>query len=505
MTITTKLPDPAPFPVPSVVTSLIGGEKVAPSGGYRIPVVYPATEEVVSELREADAAEVDLAVKAARKAFDHGPWPKMGVDERQKYLHRIADLILQNAEELAYLECLNTGLTMSGLTGMQIPRAAYNFRFFSEVISQTPGQVFTQNANYLTYVWREPVGVAGLIAPWNAPTALASMKVASAIAFGNTCVLKPSEVTPLALARFVDICHEAGLPPGVVNLVNGRGTETGQAIVKHDGVDVVSFTGGTTTGRKIAALAGEGLKKVTMELGGKSANIIFADADLEKALDGALAGIYSTNGQQCLAGSRILVQRKIAEEFMGRFVERAKKITVGDPLSRSTELGPLAFETHMNRVLSYAEIARKEGGTVLTGGQRHAGFNKGFFIEPTAVLAPSNNTRVAQEEIFGPFAAFIIFDTVDEAIEIANNNKFGLVGYCWTSNLNTAMRVSREVRAGVIWVNTTMMRELRAPFGGYKESGIGREGSMSCMELYTEEKTVTIPVGNIHIPQFGKR
>jgi acyl-CoA reductase-like NAD-dependent aldehyde dehydrogenase len=301
----------------------------------------------------------------------------------------------------------------------------------------------------------------------------------------------------------VEIFHEAGLPPGVVNLVNGRGTVTGDALVNHPGIDMVGFTGGTTTGRAIAATAGRNLKPVALELGGKSANIIFDTADVERALDGALAGIFGNNGQQCLAGSRILVQRGIADAFIERFVARARKIRLGDPLLATTDIGPLAFRQHMERVLSFVDVAKADGATLLTGGKRSAAHERGWFIEPTAVMAPSNDARVCQEEIFGPFATFLTFDTLDEAISIANNSKFGLVNYVWSEDLNTVMRCSRDIRAGTVWVNTPMMRELRAPFGGYKESGIGRDGPQASLEFFTELKATIIPIDPVKMHRYG--
>ena len=493
-----------PFRVVERVTSLIDGAVVPPRAyGNDLPVIYPATEETVSRLREADAAEVDVAVHAARRAFDSGPWPRMTLDARKDILYRIRDVIRSHTDELAYLECLNTGLPIARVRE-QIGRASRNFEFFAEVASTMKGETYTGLAGYLTYVTREPKGVGALIAPWNAPIALASMRVATCIAFGNTCVLKPSEYTPLSMLRMVELFHEAGLPPGVVNLVNGRGGVTGVALVSHPGIDMVGFTGGTHTGAAIMSAAGRRLKPCILELGGKSANIVHASADLDRALDGALGGIYSNNGQQCLAGSRILVQRSIAEEFIARFVERARRIRIGNPMDPATELGPLAFEEHMKRVLSFAEVARADGATLLTGGCRAAAFDRGYFVEPTAVLATGNQSRICQEEIFGPFATFLAYDTIEEAIAIANDSPFGLVAYVWAGDLGVVMRASRELRAGTVWVNTTMVRELRAPFGGYKQSGVGRDGATSSVEFFTEQKTTTIPIEPAPLPRFGR-
>lgn len=491
------------FPIVDTVTSLINGERLpARSGTHRIPIINPTDERVLSHLQEADAAEVNAAVVSARRAFDQGPWPRMDITERNDILYSIRDHLRKHAEELAYLECLNTGLPLISVR-RHVDRMARNFEFFAEVASTTHGETYTQSKGYVTYVTREPRGVAGCIAPWNAPLSLASMRVATCIPFGNTCVLKPSEYTPLSMLRMVEIFHEAGLPPGVVNLVNGRGHITGDALVNHAGVDMIGFTGGTGTGRAIAATAGRNLKPVALELGGKSANIICDTADVERALDGALSGIYGNNGQACLAGSRILLQRGIADAFIERFVARSRKIKIGDPMLPSTEIGPLAFEQHMQRVLSYVEVAKSDGATLLTGGRRSPAHDRGWFIEPTAVLAPHNEARVCQEEIFGPFASFLIFDTVEEAVAIANASKFGLVSYVWTEDLSTAMRCARDIRAGTVWVNTAMIRDLRAPFGGYKESGIGRDGPQASLEFFTELKATIIPIDPVKGHRYG--
>jgi 5-carboxymethyl-2-hydroxymuconic-semialdehyde dehydrogenase/aminomuconate-semialdehyde/2-hydroxymuconate-6-semialdehyde dehydrogenase len=491
------------FPVRERVTAFIDNEFLEPGPGLPLPVVYPATEARVSLVEEADAAMVDRAVAAARAAFDRGPWPRMAVAERQSALRRLAALIRAHAEELAWLECLNSGIPMRHLMNGQIPRAALNFEFFAEFIGQGAGQVYTQDSRYLTLVTREPIGVAALIGPWNSPLALTSMKIAGCIAFGNCCVAKPAEQTPLAVARLMELIREAGLPPGVVNMVNGRGPVTGDAMVRHPGVDLVSFTGGTATGRAILIAAGAGLKPCSLELGGKSANIVFASADLERALDGALLGIFSNNGQQCLAGSRILVERSIADDFIAAFVARAARLRIGDPMDPATEIGPLAFRAHLDRVLSYVDVARADGAQLLIGGGVAPGFARGIYMQPTAVLAPGNHARICQEEVFGPFATFVTFDGFDEAIAIANDSRFGLVSYVWTEHMATALAASRAIRSGVVWVNTPMVRELRAPFGGFKDSGMGREGGHSSMQFYTGEKTTTIPIAAAPIARMG--
>jgi len=494
-----------PRAAPQRITAFIDNDFLPPGSGHVLPIVYPATEERISELEEAGEAVVDRAVRAARNAFDHGPWPRLAVAERQAILRRIGALVRQHADELAYLECLNSGIPMQHLARGQIPRAAQNFEFFAEFIGQYAGQIYTQDPRYLTLVTREPVGVAALIGPWNAPLALTSMKIAGCIAFGNCCVAKPAEQTPLAVARLMELIREAGVPDGVVNMVNGRGTVTGEALIRNPGIDVVSFTGGTSTGRTIMAAAGAGLKPCSLELGGKSANLIFASADFDRALDGALLGIYSNNGQQCLAGSRILVERSIADDFIAAFAERTRKLRIGDPMDPGTEIGPLAFRAQFERVLSYPTIAVADGSTLLVGGKRAEGFARGLYVEPTAVLAPDNRSRICQEEVFGPFATFLTFDTFDEAIAIANDSRFGLVSYVWSQDITVALKASSMIRSGVVWVNTPMVRELRAPFGGFKESGMGREGGLASMQFYTGEKTTTIPFGSVPMQRLGFR
>ncbi len=492
-----------PITPPTRVQGLVAGAPSA-GGGAELPVFYPATGEQIATLIEDSPQTVTQAVAAARHAFDKGPWAGLSVEQRQAYLYACRQVILDHADELARLECAATGLLLRELKSRHMERAAYNFKFFAEYIGQAQGARYDQSAGYLTTVTRMPVGVAALVAPWNAPVALASMKIAAALAFGNTCVVKPSEQTPLALARLVQLLQDV-LPDGVIHLVNGRGHVTGHALVDQPDVDVISFTGGTHTGRTIMATAGRHLTPCTMELGGKSANIIFASADVERALDGALLGIFSNNGQQCLAGSRILVQSSIFDSFVDRFVQRAQRLRVGDPTAEDTELGPLASLTHMNRVLGFAASVTADNGRLLTGGRHRDDLGNGYFIEPTAAHVPTGNAKVAQEEIFGPFATFLSFDTTEQAIAMANDTAYGLVSYVWSDHLPTVTHVSESMRSGVVWVNTPMMRELRAPFGGMQASGVGREGGEACERFYTEEKTVTMPKGLPPLRALGKQ
>ena len=481
-------------------TSFIDGKWVTGEGAARVPIVSPMTEETIAEIAEADAAEVDRAVQAARAAFASGEWRRSTVAHRQQVLRRVAALIRERKEEIADREVCNTGVPIKQVLGRHVLRAAANFEFFADFIGQSHNESYEQEAPYLTIVRREPVGVAALVAPWNAPLALATMEMAGALAFGNCAILKPSELTPLEFVPLMEILKEAGIPDGVVGLVNGTGPETGAALVGHPGVDAVAFIGGTETGRHIARAAAGNLSKYTAELGGKSANIITANCDLERALDASLIGIFSNNGQQCLAGSRILVEAPVAERFIEKFVARAQALRIGDPYDPETELGPVISRAQYERVLGFA---RGEGVEVLTGGKRAEGFDKGFYVEPTVARARDNSMPVCQEEIFGPFATFLTYETIDEAIAIANDSEFGLVAYLWSDDLPTVMRVQDALEAGTIWVNTQVARDLRAPFGGYKNSGVGRTGGLSSRALFTEEKVVTIPMESFPIARLG--
>ena len=469
--------------------AIIAGKSHAGKTG--LEVLEPATGQPVARLGEADAALVDEAVGAARAAFEAGTWRKTPVDQRQAQLRACADAIDAHAAELADLECLNTGIPLRQIRERMVTRAAYNFRFFADYIGQEAGTLYEQHPGYLTMVRHEAVGVAALVAPWNAPIALGAMKIAASLAFGNSAIIKPSEIAPLGVTRMVEILLGTGLPDGVLGLVNGTGPATGAALVGHRGVDRISFTGGTGTGRAIGAAAAANLKPVTMELGGKSANVIFADADFERAVDGALVSIFANNGQQCLAGSRILVQRAILDRFLAAFVPRAAALRIGDPRDMATEIGPVISEGQRQRMLRFAEIARTDGATLLLGG--HALERPGFYVAPTVALTTNHDSQLCQDEIFGPFATIIAFDDEADAVRLANGTDFGLVSYVWTESLQRAMRMQEAMAAGVVWVNTPMMRELRAPFGGYGDSGIGAEGGKACAQFYAREKTITIP------------
>ncbi len=483
-------------------TAIIDARPVRGSG-TPFDVVDPATEEVIATIPGAEDALVDRAVTSARAAFDKGDWRLLPVADKQKVLRDSADAIDAAADAIADIECANTGLPYSQVRGRQVGRAADNFRFFADYIGQMTAELYEQEANYLTYVRREPMGVAALISPWNSPLALGSMKIASAIAFGNSCVIKPAEQAPLGLTLMTQVIQDAGLPPGVVNLVNGLGVESGDRLVRHPQVDGVSFTGGTRTGKIIMEAAGAMLKPSIMELGGKSANIIFDDADFDSALDGALIGIFTNNGQQCLAGSRILVQRGIYDRFVEAFVARAKKVRVGHPRDADTEVGPLMTRAHYDHVMSFIPAAEDAGARIVAGGDRAAGFDRGYYFQPTIVEVDSNSHRLCQEEIFGPFAAIMPFDTAEEAWTIANESRFGLVSYIWSRDIAKIMEGQERIFAGTVWCNTPMIRDLHAPFGGYRESGVGAEGGRAAESFYTRQKTVSIPRRPLTLPKLG--
>ena len=489
--------------LPGVVSPLVDGGAASAPELERFTHYCPATEEPLHEVENCDANTVDSAVRAARRVADESDWSRLAHADRKRVLRRMIAAIEDHAEELAAIQALEVGLPLSGLQAMHMPRTVENFEFFLEVAGTLGGHSYTQTGRYTSIVTREAAGVIALLAPWNAPLVLSSMKLAAALALGNSVVIKGSEYSAWSLRRFVEVLHEADIPPGLINLVNGRGPETGSALVEHLGVDVVGFVGGTETGKAIIRGSAEGIKKVGLELGGKSANIVTASADLERAVDGSLMAILTGNGEQCLAGSRILVQDAVAEEFIERFVTRMRSIRIGDPFDAGTELGPLAFARHRDRVLDYARIAREEGGEILCGGAPAPGFDRGYFVEPTAVRVPSNALRVCQEEIFGPFVAIQTFGDTAEAVAIANDSRFGLVSYLWSDDLPTVMEVSRALQAGTVWVNTPLTRDLRAPFGGFKQSGIGRDGLHASVELMTEEKTVMLPNAPLDLPKLG--
>lgn len=491
--------------LPSRIAAIIDGEPIAPKDARELPVINPEDGKELLRLQESDEATVNRAVSSARASFNNGTWSRAPIEERQRVLYRTADLIRENAQDLAALDSLSTGLLYHSATyGQAYFAAAGWFQYFAGLIGAAGDDLYRQLPETRAFVTREPAGVAGLFTPWNIPVMSASLKLSAALAMGNSCVLKPSEQSPLGAARLVELIHEAGLPPGVLHLVNGRGPVTGAALASNPDVNLVSFTGGETAGRFIATETAKRFAKTTMELGGKSANIIFADADLAKALDGSLTAIYANNGEGCLAGSRILVHKSVADNFIADFVQRSNQVRLGRPFDDKAELGPQSSKQQMERVLAYAEQVRNEGGEILAGGRRSNAFAEGFYVEPTVAIAKDNKARVCQEEIFGPFATFLVFETDEEAVEIANDTRFGLAAYLWTRDLQRALSVSDRLRSGTVLINTPMVRERNAPFGGFGHSGVDREGGRWSLDFYSEPKTTIMPYGERPIPTMGK-
>jgi aminomuconate-semialdehyde/2-hydroxymuconate-6-semialdehyde dehydrogenase len=481
------------------VRHFIGGRFVDSLSGRTFDGVSPIDNTVCAVVADGAPEDADRAVEAARRAFDDGPWPRMPAAERAKVLHRVADGIEARLEELAEWETRDMGKPLFEARTRDVPRAAHNFRFFADYAAQAHDKAFHAAAGMFTYTVREPAGVAALISPWNFPLMLATWKLAPALAFGCTAVLKPAEQSPVTASILAEICAEAGVPDGAVNVVQGFGPgAAGERLTTHPGVDLISFTGESTTGSAIMANAAPTLKKVSFELGGKSANIVFADADLDRALTGSIDASFRNQGEVCLAGSRLLIQRPVYEEFLARFVEHAEALPVGNPLEERTRIGPLVSAEHRDKVLSYLELGRREGAKLLTGGHQVSDgeLAGGNYLAPTVFADVDNSWRVAQEEIFGPVQVCTPFDTAQEAVALANASRYGLAGMVWTQDLDTAYRVAGAVRAGTIWVNCFFLRDLRAPFGGMKDSGIGREGGPYSEELFTEAKSVVTQ----HVP-----
>jgi betaine-aldehyde dehydrogenase len=468
----------------------IDGKWESNANGKTFPVYDPSTEEVIAQVAASEAADVDRAVKAARAAFDSGPWAQTTAQDRGRILFKLAEKIRQNAAMLAELEARNTGKPIVEAE-FDIADVATCFEYYGGLATKVTGQVNPVPANALSFVLKEPVGVAGQIIPWNYPLLMAAWKLAPAIAAGCTCVLKPAEQTPLTAMEFTNWLEEAGLPPGVVNIVNGYGETAGEALVAHPGVDKIAFTGSAAVGKIIVKSAADTLKRVTLELGGKSPNVFFADADWEAAVDGALFGVFINQGEVCSAGSRILVEKKIYSKFVEAMTEKAKRIKLGAPLERDTKMGPLVSKEQYDRVTSYLETGKKEAKTAIGGG-RPKQFSKGYYVEPTIFYDVDNGAKIAREEIFGPVASVISFDGEPEAIRIANDTPYGLAGAVWTRDIFKAFRVVKALRAGIIWVNHMQPTYVEAPWGGYKQSGFGRELGPWGVEEYLETKQVYV-------------
>ncbi len=482
------------------IDHLIHGKRVA--GTRYFETVNPATQEVLAEVAAGGAAEVNAAVQAAKDAFP--AWAGRPATERAALMRKLGELIARHVPEIAQTETKDTGQTISQTGKQLVPRAADNFHYFAEMCTRVDGHTYP-TPTHLNYTLFHPVGVCALISPWNVPFMTATWKVAPCLAFGNTAVLKMSELSPLTAARLGELALEAGLPAGVLNVVHGYGQDAGQPLCAHPDVRAISFTGSTATGNRIVQSAG--LKKFSMELGGKSPFVVFADADLDRALDAAVFMIFSNNGERCTAGSRILVQKSIYADFAAKFAERARRITVGDPLLDTTIIGPMISQGHLAKVRHYIELGSKEGATLLCGGldapDLPAHLSKGNFVRPTVFADVDNRMKIAQDEIFGPVACLIPFEDEADAIRIANDTAYGLSSYVWTENIGKAHRVAAAIEAGMCFVNSQNVRDLRQPFGGTKASGTGREGGTWSYEVFLEPKNVAVSMGSHHIPHWG--
>ncbi|NDY92484.1 5-carboxymethyl-2-hydroxymuconate semialdehyde dehydrogenase [Ideonella livida] len=482
------------------IDHLINGQAVA--GRQYFETVNPATQEVLAEVAAGGAAEVNAAVQAAKDAFP--AWAGRPATERAALMRKLGELIARHVPEIARTETTDTGQSISQTAKQLVPRAADNFHYFAEMCTRVDGHTYP-TPTHLNYTLFHPVGVCALISPWNVPFMTATWKVAPCLAFGNTAVLKMSELSPLTAARLGELALEAGIPAGVLNIVHGFGADAGEPLCAHPDVRAISFTGSTATGHRIVKAAG--LKKFSMELGGKSPFVVFADADLDRALDAAVFMIFSNNGERCTAGSRILVQKNIYADFAARFAERARRITVGDPLMDTTIIGPMISQGHLAKVRHYIELGTKEGATLLCGGldapELPAHLAKGNFVKPTVFADVDNRMKIAQDEIFGPVACLIPFEDEAEAIRIANDTAYGLSSYVWTENIGKAHRVAAAIEAGMCFVNSQNVRDLRQPFGGTKASGTGREGGTWSHEVFLEPKNVAVSMGSHHIPHWG--
>ena len=481
----------------------IDGRFVDAVSGATIDVFSPADGRKITEIAAADAADVDLAVQAAQRAFPK--WSAMAAAERGRCLLKLADLIEAKADELASLETLDTGHPIRDTRNLDVPRTAGCFRYFGGMADKLEGTVVPVDPGFLNYVQRKPIGVVGQIVPWNFPLMFTSWKMGPALAAGNCVVIKPSELTPLSTLQIAVLMQEAGIPDGVVNVVPGYGHTAGQRLAEHKDVGKISFTGSTATGRRIVEASKGNLKRVQLELGGKGANIVFEDANLDAAVNGSAWAIFHNQGQACIAGSRLILHERIADAFLEKFVQLARSIRLGDPMDPQTEMGPLTSAMHRDRVLAYMETARREGNEVLTGGKAPdaPGLRDGYYIEPTVVRARPNDT-VAQEEVFGPFVSVLSFKTDEEALAIANCTSYGLGSGLWTNNLQRAHRFADKIRAGMCWINSYKRVSPGSPFGGVGQSGYGRDMGFEAMRDYTEPRSVWVNV-DADIPPYYRR
>jgi aminomuconate-semialdehyde/2-hydroxymuconate-6-semialdehyde dehydrogenase len=480
----------------STIEHFIGGKSAPASDGRTFESRDPHDGSLLATVARGSAQDAEAALAAARTAFDDGPWPSMAPKERAKILHAVADAVDAHRDELSLMETRDGGKTITQSSHAEIPRVAHNLRFFADYAAMVPNEAYP-DGGLLSYTLYPPAGVVSAISPWNAPLMLATWKLAPALAFGNTCVLKPAPQTPLTAARFAELAMEAGLPEGVLNVVHGYGgDEVAGPLTTDPRVDRITFTGSSATGAKVMAAAAANMTPVSAELGGKSANIVFDDADLDVAVPICVRAVYAGNGQVCLAGTRLLVQRGIHDEFVARFVEEAGKLRVGDPKSPESFMGPLIEAQHLDKVHGYVELAREDGGEVLIGGERLTGaeHDAGFYYPPTVITGLTNADRTAREEIFGPVLTVIPFDTEEEALAIANDTPYGLAGILNTQNLDRAHRMAARWKAGMVWINCFFERDLRLPFGGEGISGKGREGGQYSREFFTEPRAVILRI-----------
>lgn len=482
----------------------INGKCRSSRSGHTFPSFNPATESVLAEVAEATAADVDDAVMSARRAFEKGEWPRMPAARRSQILYEAAALIEERATEIAELETADTGMTITMTRCGHIPRSAAHFRYFAEEAERSKGESYPLDNAYLYVVDRIPVGVVSIFAPWNAPLAVASLNVAAALAFGNCCVLKPSEKSPLSAFALAQILEQAGVPAGVVNVIQGHADPTGRTLAEHPSVDMIHFVGGTTSGRSIMKAASTHIARVGLELGGKSPAIIFSDADLEKAINGTLLAAFSSNGEVCTSASRILVERAIFKEVVDRLVTAAEGIKVGDPMLSETEMGPLISAEHHDGVSSMVESAVRAGATIQCGGHRPVHLKTGHYFLPTILCDVDNQSSIAKKEIFGPVTIVIPFDSVEEAIRFANDSIYGLAAYVWSQDSTKALQVASRLRAGTVAVNSPVVRDVRVPFGGFAQSGIGRVGGTYSRDLFTEPRTTCLPIHPYTLPAMGR-
>jgi len=473
------------------ISNYINGKLVGPKKWKYLESYDPAKGQVYAKVPDSDAVDVDRAYKAAAKAFPL--WSKTSVNERAQILTDIADLILADLEKLAKAESIDNGKPVSLAKKVDIPRSAANFRFFAQAITQFASQAH-EMTDGINYTLRQPLGVVGTISPWNLPLYLFTWKIAPALAAGNCVIAKPSEVTPMTAFLLAKICLKAGLPKGVLNIVHGDGIKVGSEMTKHPDIKAISFTGSTRVGKEIAKVAAPMFKKLSLEMGGKNPNIIFADCNYDKMLDTTVRSSFSNQGQICLCGSRILIERSIYDKFKRDFVKRVKSLKVGPPERRNTDIGAVVSQAHYEKVLSYIKLAKKEGGRIRAGGKAvfPRGYKGGWYIEPTIIEGLDPYCRTNQEEIFGPVVTLIPFDTEEEALEYANATEYGLACSVWTENISRANRIAKHIDAGIVWINTWMLRDLRTPFGGVKNSGVGREGGFEALRFFTEPKNVCI-------------